>query len=206
MKHTRKYKKRVSKKFSKKNRKGGVLFPSGYNPVKGFQNTFGLRNRTQAQGPMIGEHKQIMATEFMQIVQPLKDIEQKMDDIMKNIAEQKMNCINECKQKGCNNEAQTCSQVKDMIEKKPIYEWGFMCANPLNVRTCADFMKNIKNMEVYIGAIRELNKKIENYDTLLNEIKKNMDLSDISMNDDFSTKEPGVHEEGLDNSIIQQNE
>jgi hypothetical protein len=205
MKNTRKVKRGKSKKFSKKNKRGGISFPSGYNPLKGFQNRFGIRNRTQAQGPMIGEHKQTMAIEFMQNVQPLKDIEQKMDDIMKNLAEQKMNCINECRQKGC-NDSQTCVQVKEMIEKKPIYEWGFMCANPLNVKTCADFMKNIRDMDLYIGAIKELNAKIEKYDAVLNEIKKSMNVSDISMNDDFSTKEADINEQDVDNNVMPQNE
>ena len=205
MKNTRKIKRGKSKKFSKKNKRGGISFPSGYNPLKGIQNRLGIRNRTQAQGPMIGEHKQTMAIEFMQNVQPLKEIEQKMDDIMKNLAEQKMNCINECRQKGC-NDSQTCVQVKDMIEKKPIYEWGFMCANPLNVKTCADFMKNIRDMDLYIGAIKELNAKIEKYDAMLNEIKKSMNVSDISMNDDFNTKEAVVDEQDVDNNVIPQNE
>ena len=116
-----------------------------------------------------------------------------------------MNCINECRQKGC-NDSQTCVQVKEMIEKKPIYEWGFMCANPLNVKTCADFMKNIRDMDLYIGAIKELNAKIEKYDAVLNEIKKSMNVSDISMNDDFSTKEADINEQDVDNNVMPQNE
>ena len=179
MKHTRKL-----RKISKKNKKGGIIFSKGYNPIKGLQNTF----RSKTQEPTIGEHVQTMAVEFKQNVQPLKDIQEKMDKIMRNIAEQKMSCINECMKKGCGDDSKSCFQIKDMIKKKPIYEWGFMCSKPLNVKTCADFIENIKNMDLYIGAIKELSKKMETYEKDLNEMKKNMDLSEIDMNDDFSSK------------------
>lgn len=175
MKNTHKLKK---VKFSRKTKKGGI---KGYNPIKGIRNIFRGNNRE----PDIGNYVGVTGVQLQQNIQPLKDVELTMDNIMENILDLKMSCLDECIKKANNIDYETGKQMKDMTKEKDIYEWGNMCSKSLNTPKCSELLSNIKDMELYIKTIKELNEKVDLYSSKLEEVKENIDLSSIDINDSF---------------------
>jgi len=186
MKNTRKFKRVKKTKFSKKNRKGGTdFFPKGYNPIKGIGNTLKLRSKGSTNNPVIGQHVGLTGQQMNQIIQPLQDVENKMTFIMNNISDLKLKCLSECIKNASNIDNETASQIKAMTQQKDIYEWGNMCSTSLNTTQCKELMKNIKDMELYINYIKKLSEMSTMYESKLVEIKKNIDMSSMDINENF---------------------
>ena len=155
--------------------------PSGYNPIKGIRKVF----KGNVKEPVIGNYVGLTGVQLQQNIQPLKDVELTMDNIMKNILDLKMNCLDECIKNANNIDYATGKQMKDMTKKNDIYEWGNMCSKSLNTQKCSELLRNIKDMELYIQTIKELNEKVDLYSSKLDEVKGSIDLTQLDINESF---------------------
>jgi hypothetical protein len=188
MNGTQKFKKVKSRKISRKNKKGGKLFPKGYDPIKGVRNVL-----TRKEEPVIGQHIGITGVELEKIVKPLKDVEIKMDSIMKDIINLKFDCLNQClstASKPINPEEnpkdvdERSKQMKEM-SKGDTYAWVNLCSTSLRTKECSELLRNIKDMQLYIESIKKLNEKADIYSSQLEKVKEKIDISQLDMNTSF---------------------
>jgi hypothetical protein len=105
-----------------------------------------------------------------------------------------------------------CTQINNLIEKYPPYEWANNCNNILKISSCEKLLKNNKNIEKFIGNLEKLNKDIlllkENIPKIdmdcLNIANKNVDIEKknfIKIQEKFNNTNIGSFLELLKNKI-----